>query len=375
MNFVPKTMGILGGGQLGRMTAMAAARLGVRVCIYTPDEDSPASHVAPFTFVGDYTNQALLKEFAACVDVITYEFENIPVETIRYLQKFKPVYPDDRVLEIAQHRVREKKFLNDIGIPTTRWAQINRANDITKAMEDLEIEHAILKTVQFGYDGKGQISFNKGQDPKVAWKDLDSNEIILEEKVDFSCEVSMIIARDPLGQTAIYGPIRNEHRNHILSKSIMPAGIPPQLAKKADAYIHLLAEAIDLIGVLCLEFFVTNDGRLLANEIAPRPHNSGHWTIEACLCSQFEQQVRTVCGMQVGAPGRHSDAVMINLIGDDVGKINSYLEMPNAAVHLYGKIEAREGRKMGHVTTLEAKSEVQSVPQLDQERKKHEIIH
>lgn len=353
MTFTIKTIGILGGGQLGRMAAIAAARLGVRVCIYTPEKDSPASHVAPFTFIGEYNNQALLKEFASCVDVITYEFENIPVETIRYLQKFKPVYPDDRVLEIAQHRIREKKFLNDIGIPTTRWAEVKRHADIDKVMADMGIDKAVIKTARFGYDGKGQVSFTKGQDAKAAWKELNTGEAILEEKIDFSCEVSVIIARDLLAQTASYGPILNEHKNHILSKSTIPAQIPPQLVEKALSMTLLLAEAIDLVGVLCLEFFVTRDGRLLANEIAPRPHNSGHWTIEACICSQFEQQVRTVCGMQVGSPNRHANATMINLIGDDVNRLNVYLEMPNAAVHLYGKIEAREGRKMGHVTILE----------------------
>jgi 5-(carboxyamino)imidazole ribonucleotide synthase len=353
MTFIPKTIGILGGGQLGRMAAVAAARLGMRVCVYTDEENSPASQIVPFTFVGKYDDKMKLQAFAESVDAITYEFENIPVETIRFLQKFKPVYPDDRVLEIAQHRMREKKFLNDIGIPTTRWAPIYKAGDITKAMNDLGFDGGILKTARFGYDGKGQVSIGRHDDVKAAFKDLKTDEAILEEKVDFSCEVSVIIARDKVSQMALYGPILNEHKNHILARSTVPAPIPPDLAKKARNLTQLLAEAIDLVGVLCLEFFVTRDGRLLANEIAPRPHNSGHWTIEACSCSQFEQQVRTVTGMQVGGPNRHADAVMINLIGDDVNRINKYLEQPNAAVHLYGKLEAREGRKMGHVTMID----------------------
>lgn len=352
MVFVPKTIGILGGGQLGRMAAMAAFRLGMRVCAYTDEEDSPISQIVPFTFVGRYDDKKTLQAFAESVDTITYEFENIPVETIRFLQKFKPVYPDDRVLEIAQHRISEKKFLNDIGIPTTRWATITRAGDITKAMEDMEIKSAILKTTRFGYDGKGQVSINFGEDPKAAWKSLNTTEAILEEKVSFTSEVSVIIARDKLSQTATYGPILNEHKNHILARSTVPAPLPANLAEKARNMTLLLAEAIDLIGVLCLELFVTGDGKLLANEIAPRPHNSGHWTIEACTTSQFEQQVRTVTGMQIGAPNRHSDAVMINLIGNDVDKLNKYYEQPNASVHLYGKLEAREGRKMGHVTMI-----------------------
>lgn len=353
MDIIPtKTIGILGGGQLGRMTALAAARLGVRVCAYTDEENSPISQVVPFTFVGAYNDKTKLKEFAACVDAITYEFENIPVETVRFLQQIKPVYPDDRVLEIAQHRAREKQFLNDIGIETARWAAITKAGQIDVAMEDFGIDKAILKTARFGYDGKGQISFAKGQDARTAWRELQTTEAILEEKIDFACEISVIVARDKLGQTALYGPILNEHKNHILSKSTVPAPIPERVAEKARSLTHLLADAVDLIGVLCLEFFVTSDGRLLANEIAPRPHNSGHWTIEACTCSQFEQQVRTVCDMQVGAPNRHADAVMINLIGPEALHLNRYMEMPNASVHLYGKLEARDGRKMGHVTIL-----------------------
>jgi 5-(carboxyamino)imidazole ribonucleotide synthase len=352
-----KTIGILGGGQLGRMAAMAAARLGVRVCAYTDEDNSPISLIVPFTFVGAYNDKAKLKSFAESVDAITYEFENIPVETVQYLQTIKPVYPDDRVLAIAQHRTREKQFLNDIGIPTTRWAVITKAPQIDVVMEDFGIEYAILKTTRFGYDGKGQLSFNKGQSSKAAWRELNTTEAILEEKVDFSCEVSVIIARDKLSQTAIYGPILNEHKHGILAKSTVPAHIPEPVAKNARKMAQVLAEAVDLIGVLCIEFFVTADGRLLANEIAPRPHNSGHWTIEACTCSQFEQQVRTTCDMQVGSPNRHADAVMVNLIGADALKLNKFMEMPNASVHLYGKLEAREGRKMGHVTIIKDKLE------------------
>lgn len=363
-NIVPtKTIGIVGGGQLGRMTAMAAARLGVRVCAYTDDPDAPIAQVVPFTFIGSYTDKKKLREFAECVDAVTYEFENIPVDTVRFLQTIKPVYPDDRLLEIAQHRAREKQFLSDIGIPTARWALITRAAQIDVAMHDLDIDKAILKTVRFGYDGKGQVHFHKGQDAKAAWKELATTEAILEEKIDFSCEISVIIARDKLGQTALYGPILNEHKNGILDKSTIPAPIPAPLAKAARDKAQLLAEAVDLIGVLCIEYFVTADGRILANEIAPRPHNSGHWTIEACTCSQFEQQVRTACDMQVGSPHRHADAVMINLIGTDALKIQKYIEMPNATVHLYGKLEAREGRKMGHVTTLEPLRDTPAIEQ------------
>ena len=347
-----KIVGILGGGQLGRMSALAAARLGIKVHIYCPDTDSPASQIAAHTFIGAYDDKKLLKEFADSVDVITYEFENIPVETIRFLQKHKPVFPDDRLLEIAQHRPTEKKFLNDIGISTARWSIAHKAADIDVVMADMQVAHCILKTTRFGYDGKGQMKFTHGDDPKAAWKYLGGQELIVEEMIDFACEISVIIARDKLGQTAIYGPILNEHRNHILAKSTVPAPIPEEMSEQARAMTRLLADAVDLVGVLALELFIARDGHLLANEIAPRTHNSGHWTIDACAVSQFEQHIRTIAGMPIGTPGRHSDAVMHNLIGMDAKKLAPWLEKKNACVHLYGKDEAKEGRKMGHVTVL-----------------------
>lgn len=353
MKYEPKTLGILGGGQLGRMSALAAGRLGIKVHIYTPETDSPASHVAAQTFVGEYEDKKKLKAFAQSVDAVTYEFENIPVETIRYVQQFTPVYPDDRLLGIAQHRVTEKKFLNDIGIPTARWAAVGSPKEVEAAATSMTGADAfVLKTVRFGYDGKGQCFWTPGEDLETRWKQLKSNDIILEEKLDFACEISVIIARDRLGQTAIYGPSLNEHRNHILARSTVPAAIPEHMGDKAREMGRLLADAVDLVGVLALELFVTTDGRILANEIAPRPHNSGHWTIDACAVSQFEQHVRTVCSLPVGLPGRHSDAVMINLIGADVLKLEPYLEMKHACLHLYGKHEVRDGRKMGHVTLL-----------------------
>lgn len=352
MNLERKTVGILGGGQLGRMSALAAAQLGVKVHIYCPEDDSPASQVATRTFTGTYEDKKKLKEFADSVDVITYEFENIPVETVRYLQKIKPVYPDDRLLEIAQHRPTEKKFLNDIGIATARWGVATKAADIDAVMSEMKIAHAILKTTRLGYDGKGQMKFVHGDNVKDAWKHLGGGELIVEEMVDFVCEISVIIARDKLGQTALYGPILNEHRHHILAKSTIPAPIPQEMSDNARAMTRLLADAVDLVGVLALEMFITRDGHLLANEIAPRTHNSGHWTIDACAVSQFEQHIRTVAGMPVGTPARHSDAVMFNLIGMDAKKTSRWIEMKNACLHLYGKDEIKDGRKMGHVTIL-----------------------
>ncbi|MFN3827749.1 MAG: 5-(carboxyamino)imidazole ribonucleotide synthase [Micavibrio sp.] len=352
MKVESKTIGILGGGQLGRMSVLAAARLGMKCHIYCPEIDSPASQVAALTINGDYDDKKKLAEFAAGVDVISYEFENIPVEAVRYLQKLKPVFPDDRLLEIAQHRPTEKKFLNDIGISTARWGVAQKASDIDTVMADMKVAHCILKTTRFGYDGKGQMKFVHGDNAKEAWKKLGGQELIVEEMLDFACEISTIIARDKLGQTAIYGPVLNEHRNHILAKSTVPAPIPEEMGEKARAITRLLADAVDLVGVLALEMFITRDGHLLANEIAPRTHNSGHWTIDACAVSQFEQHVRTIAGMPVGTPARHSDAVMFNLIGMDAHRPHQWLEKKNACLHLYGKDEIKEGRKMGHVTIL-----------------------
>ena len=347
-----KILGILGGGQLGRMSAMAAARLGIKTHIYCPDEDSPASQVAAYTFVGDSLDKRKLKAFADSVDVITYEFENIPLETVRYLQKYKPVLPDDRLLEIAQNRVTEKQFLNDIGIQTPEWRVAYKASDIETNVNDMKGSEFILKTTRFGYDGKGQASYSVGDDSKAKWKLLNSKEIIIEQRIDFACEISVIIARDKLGQTALYGPVLNEHKNHILHKSTYPAPIPDALGQRARKMAELLADAVDLVGVMALEMFLTRDGDILANEIAPRTHNSGHYSIDACTVSQFEQHARTVCGMPIAPPGFHSDAVMINLIGRDVKKLAPWLETKGACLHLYGKEEIKDGRKMGHVTLL-----------------------
>lgn len=349
---IRKTLGILGGGQLGRMAALAAARIGIETVIFTDEEGSPASQVISRTIVAKYSDKKALKAFAGLVDCITYEFENIPVETVRYLQDLKPVFPDDRLLETAQHRAREKTFLNQTGIATPRWRAFTGPDGVREALLEWGVSGGVLKTARFGYDGKGQAGVKLDSDIWGIWQALGTAEAVLEEFVDFSCEVSVIVARDKLGQMACYGPMQNEHRDHILARTTVPAAIPPDLAAQAVKMTEALAEAVDLVGVLCLELFITTDGRVLANEIAPRTHNSGHWTIDACAVSQFEQHVRTVCGLPVGEPGRHSDAVMLNLIGDDVRHIRKFLEARNSCVHLYGKREIRAGRKMGHVTVL-----------------------
>lgn len=346
------TLGILGGGQLGRMSALAAARLGIKTHIFCPESESPASQVAARTFQADYLDKKALRSFARSVDFISYEFENIPVDAIEFLEKLKPVFPDSTLLRIAQHRPSEKAFLNQIGIPTARWAVATHPDDVLNTLQDWGVSDCILKTTRFGYDGKGQARFRRSDDLKNIWRNFDSNEIIIEELIDFKCEISCIAARDSRGRIAIFDPVLNQHRDHILSKSTVPAPLSPTLFRKARTYVSRLAKAINLRGVLALEMFVTRSGQLLANEIAPRTHNSGHWTIDACAVSQFEQHVRTVCGLPIGSTARHSDVVMLNLIGDDVNCVPSYLAKKNACIHLYGKEEVRKGRKMGHITLL-----------------------
>ncbi len=351
-----KTLGILGGGQLGRMSALAAARLGIAVHIFSPESNSPASYVASKTIVAEYSDKKALRDFAKNVDVVSYEFENIPLETVAFLAKLKPLHPSIKLLEISQHRWKEKEFLNTIGIPTARWVKVRQPSDVKVAMKKLGATSCILKTCTLGYDGKGQAKFTQGMDLDTLWDNLKSKEIIVEDLIDFQCEISCLVAGDVFGGLALYDLVLNEHKNHILSKSTVPAPLPAPLLKKAKSYARKIAEHIDLVGILAIEFFVTNQGDILANEMAPRPHNSGHWTIDACAVSQFEQHVRTVCGLPVGATTRHSDAVMLNLIGDDINLCPKYLTKPNACVHIYGKVEIRSGRKMGHITLLKNKT-------------------
>jgi 5-(carboxyamino)imidazole ribonucleotide synthase len=348
----PKILGILGGGQLGRMSALAAAELGIKTVIYCPESDAPASQIAAMTINAAYDDKTALENFANEVDVITYEFENVPCETVRYLRKFKPVYPDDRLLEVSQDRVREKSFLNSINIPTARWIAVESVAQVENTLKDWGATEAIFKTTRFGYDGKGQTRFAANANIEESIRSFKNQPLIMEEIVPFACEISVIIARDLKKQVALYGPVINEHKNHILHKTTVPAPIRQSLAQEAQDLTQRLADAVDLTGVLALEMFVTRDDRILANEIAPRTHNSGHWTIDACAVSQFANHVRTVCGLDVGEPNRHADAVMLNLIGNDVKNLGQYENAPDTFLHLYGKAEARPGRKMGHVTFL-----------------------
>lgn len=347
-----KTLGILGGGQLGRMSALAAARLGIKCVIFTDGDDHPASEVSWKTIVAKYDDKSALDKFANLVDVITYEFENIPVETVRYLQSKNSVFPDDKILEIAQDRITEKSFLNSIDIPTTRWKEIKSSEDIVQCFKIWKCESLIIKTTRFGYDGKGQKKINKSDNLNTILAIFKGQNLIAEEIVNFTHEISVIIARDKNGKMETYGPSHNIHENHILATSKCPAPISSPLKVRAAVLTERLAEKVNLRGVLTLEMFITDKGDILANEIAPRTHNSGHWTIDACTISQFENHVRTVCGLPVGMPVQHSNVKMINLIGNDIDTVPEYLKNYKACVHLYGKSETREGRKMGHVTIL-----------------------
>jgi 5-(carboxyamino)imidazole ribonucleotide synthase len=344
-------IGILGGGQLGRMTALAAARLGYRTHVFAPESDGPAVQVTNRATIARYEDAAALARFARSVDVITIEFENLPLESLATLARATPMRPAPDVLAICQDRIREKAFLARIGVPTARNWTVHEARDLARALA----EHGgrgVLKTARFGYDGKGQLPLEPGVDAAAAWAGFGAEVGVLEAWVDFAAEISVITARAADGAQVSYPPVLNQHREHILARTIAPAPIAPELAAEATALAQCIAAALEVVGLLAVELFVTSDGRLLVNELAPRPHNSGHWTIDACAVSQFEQLVRAVCGLPLGAPTPFADAVMDNLLGAAVDAWPELLAEPGARVHLYGKSEVRPVRKLGHVTRL-----------------------
>jgi len=348
------TIGVLGSGQLGRMFAIAARRLGYRVHVFSPDDDTPTGQVADVEFRSSYEDLDAVAEFARGVDVVTFEFENVPVETIKVVDRFVPVHPGGHVLHTAQQRLREKEFLRSAGIPITPFRPIRSLEDL-KSVTDADVP-AVLKTTAWGYDGKGQAKIAARQDLESAWTQLNCDEAVLERFVDFESELSVIAARGQDGAFASYGPIANDHRNHILDLSVSPANLPQRTADQAMEIARVIMAELEVTGVLCVEFFLTTSGELLVNELAPRPHNSGHLTIDAHVTCQFEQQVRAVCGLPLGDPMQLRPAAMVNLLGDvwEHGDPNwaSALAMSDVKLHLYGKREARVGRKMGHLTAL-----------------------
>jgi 5-(carboxyamino)imidazole ribonucleotide synthase len=342
------TIGILGGGQLGRMTALAAARLGYRCIVYAPEDHSIAGDVAAGHVSGAYDDQAALARFAAQADVITYEFENVPEAAVAECQKHKPVRPGVQPIHTAQHRLREKEFFRKRGIGTADYQAIRSEADIAAA----SAFPGILKTCTEGYDGKGQIRVADRAQLAAAWQTLGRRECILEALVDFLCEISVIVARGLDGATRYFPIGLNDHRDGILRTTIVPSGLPAGTLATAERFGTALADGLELVGLVALEMFVTRDGRVLANEMAPRPHNSGHWTIDACATSQFEQLVRAICGLPLGAVEVLAPSRMVNLIGEEANDWPRYLADPTARLHLYGKATARPGRKMGHVTFL-----------------------
>jgi 5-(carboxyamino)imidazole ribonucleotide synthase len=349
------TIGILGSGQLGRMLAMAAARLGLKVHIYC-EESGPAFDVAAATTKAGFEDRAALTAFARTVDVVTYEFENVPVVTAQHLSGLLPLYPPPKALEVAQDRLTEKEFISSLGVPVAPFAAVNGEDELRAALSRFNAP-SILKTCRLGYDGKGQVSLKPAADPADAWREVGGAPCVLEKRVAFACEFSVLVVRARDGMLAFYDSPANTHEGGILRRSVVPSGLPGDDIARARDLAGRIASALDYVGVLAVEMFhlgpdAPPNQRLMVNEIAPRVHNSGHWTIEACAVSQFENHIRAVAGWPLGSTARHSDAEMVNLIGRDALAWQTLAAESGAALHLYGKREARDGRKMGHVTRL-----------------------
>ncbi|MBK5946804.1 5-(carboxyamino)imidazole ribonucleotide synthase [Rhodobacter veldkampii DSM 11550] len=344
------TIGILGGGQLGRMLSVAASRLGLKTHIYEPGANPPAADVAHRVMTAGYDDTTALAAFAASVDVITYEFENIPTAALDQLEALRPIRPNRNALAISQDRISEKAFLNEIGLTTAPWAIVTTAADLDAALTRIGAP-AILKTTRLGYDGKGQARIMAPADAPAALAEMQGAPAVLEGFVDFSREISVIAARGLTGEVAAYDPGENVHRAGILHTTTVPARISS--AQRSDAVLIAarILNALDYVGVMGVELFVTPAG-LLVNEIAPRVHNSGHWTQQGCAVDQFEQHIRAVAGWPLGDGSRYADVEMLNLIGADVAQVPTLAREGNTAIHLYGKTEAKAGRKMGHINRI-----------------------
>jgi 5-(carboxyamino)imidazole ribonucleotide synthase len=348
------TIGILGSGQLGRMLALAAGKLGLKTHVYC-DASGPAFDVATARTVATFDDHAALAAFATATSAVTYEFENIPLETVRFLEDKVPVRPGAKALACAQDRLEEKQLARDLGVQTADFVGIDSLDELKTRLEGQIAVPCVLKTRRFGYDGKGQAKILAPADATAAWQAIGEKPAILEAFVKFGAEISVVAVRGGDGAFAAYDVTENEHRDHILHRSIVPARVGAAAAAHAVETAKRIAEALDYVGVFAVEFFCLNDAggeTVLVNEIAPRVHNSGHWTMDACLCSQFENHIRAVAGWPLGATTRHADAEMLNLIGAEVAEWVNLAAEPGASVHLYGKREARAGRKMGHITRL-----------------------
>ena len=354
------TIGVMGSGQLGRMFAMAARRMGYRVHIFSPEQGSPAGQLADREVAAPYRDEKAVRAFAREVDLITFEFENIPLETIEWAASECEVRPAGSVLHLAQHRLREKDFLSSAGIPVAPYRAVRSAAELSAGLEEIG-RPAILKSAAFGYDGKGQQLIVSDNDVDKIWEARSGDELILERAIDFEKEVSMIVARDPDGATATFPLCENLHRNHILDLTVVPARVDDSTKQAAAGLATAIAEKMELVGLLAVEMFLERDGELLVNELAPRPHNSGHWTIEGCNTSQFEQHVRAVCRLPLGSTEIIQPAAMANLLGDlwynGEPDWAAALKIEDVHLHLYGKQEPRPGRKMGHLTALASSAE------------------
>jgi 5-(carboxyamino)imidazole ribonucleotide synthase len=350
------TIGVLGSGQLGRMFAISARRMGYRVHTYSPDRDSPTGQIADVEIDAPYEDLDRVKQFASAVDVVTFEFENVPAPTAEAAASCTLVRPAGEVLHTTQHRLREKTFLRDHGCPVTRFEPIAEEGDLCRVIPGFGA--AILKTAGFGYDGKGQYRVQTLAQAETAWDAMGRQEAVLEAIVDFEAELSVVGVRGIDGECVFYAPSCNHHVAGILDVSFSPAPFGERVAKDAIAITRGVLEGLNVAGVLCVEFFLTRDGALLVNELAPRPHNSGHLTIDACVTSQFEQQLRSVCGLPLGSTEMPRPAAMANLLGDvwagGEPRWEAALSLPEVKLHLYGKSEPRSGRKMGHLTATAA---------------------
>jgi len=358
------TIGVLGSGQLGRMFAISARRMGYRVHTYSPDRDSPTGQIADVEIDAPYEDLDRVRQFASAVDVVTFEFENVPAPTAEAAASCTLVRPAGEVLHTSQHRLREKTFLSRHGFPVTRFEAIREEADLCRAVPDFG--PAILKTAGFGYDGKGQYRVSTLADARSAWDAMGRQEAVLEAVVDFEAELSVVGVRGANGECMFFAPSCNHHVAGILDVSFAPAPFGPGVEKEAIAITRGILEQLNVTGVLCVEFFMTREGRLLVNELAPRPHNSGHLTIDACITSQFEQQLRSVCGLPLGSTQMLRPAAMANLLGDvwngGEPRWEAAMALPEVKLHLYGKSEARAGRKMGHLTaTADTASEAEGL--------------
>jgi 5-(carboxyamino)imidazole ribonucleotide synthase len=351
------TLGVLGSGQLGRMFAIAARRLGYRVHTLSPDNDSPTGQIADEEVSASYDDLDAVRAFARRIAVATFEFENVPAATVDVLSDAVPVRPSGAVLHVSQHRAREKQFLDSIGVPVAAFRIVDNVDGLRAALADLGCP-AILKTASFGYDGKGQVRIGRPEEADAAWASIGGVQAVLEAVVPFEREVSVIVARALDGTIVDYGVIENAHRRHILDVSLCPARVAADVGRRAVALARRIAEAFELVGVLCTEMFVTPGGEILVNELAPRPHNSGHLTIDAHVTCQFEQQVRAVCGLPLGSTTALGPAAMANLLGDvwagGEPRWDAALADPRVKLHLYGKRAPKPGRKMGHLTAVAA---------------------